>query len=299
MPANPASRKRDYDNLERAPGADPRSFRQRFLDLLNAVFVMAVYMIRILFHAVFRPKVSRYPPLPTHTQHPDLVLFVSGLGGPAFIWRPVIRDLRAWYPAVSGRCSIRVASNVMALRRPAQHERAQHTLPFLEAHCRRWGSRARLVLFGHSLGGVDVVWLGNAVRERLGGRVPTLTVAVCGAFGTDIAPLLGPLGVHPSLQEALHCRRGTFMQDLIGRARSLPHHPRSEQLFVMSRDDRTIVPPTNSLVHGLPGRVNRHIVLSGSGHMGTVSASSPVCVRAVARFLACKLAGVREKKIDA
>ena len=266
--------------------SEDRTVVRRALDLINAMFVMLVYMLRILYHALIRPSSSRVPPWSVLTAHPTLLVFLSGLGGPPFVWQPVVHDLRAWYPRLRDRCAIRIAGNVRALYRPVQHDRSHHTLPAIEAHCRRWGSRARLVLVGHSLGAVDAIWLGNAIRERFHGRVPTLTVALCGAFGTNTAPLLATLGVHPSLQQAVHCREGSFLQDLLHRARTLPHHPRSEQLFVMSRDDRTIVPPTNSLLFGLPGRANRHLSIDGAGHMGAVAAASPCFAHTIAAFVA-------------
>lgn len=264
---------------------ESRSVARRALDLLNGMFVYFVLLCRILYHNLFDPPASRVLPMSEPTQHPTLVLFVSGLAGPRFFWRPVVSDFRSWHPDQATHASLRMVGNVSATYRPMQRDRAQDTLPQLFRHCERWGDRARLVLVGHSLGGVDVVWLGNAVRERYGGKVPMLTVSVCGAFGTNLAGELDKLGAHPSLQQAIHCREGVFLRQLMGRARTLPHHSESEQVFVMSRDDRTVQPPTNSLLYGLPGRRNRHIMVDGAGHTSAVAAASPLILTAVASFV--------------
>ena len=265
--------------------SETRSVTRRGWDLLNSNIVRLVLFLRVIFHAIVKPHSSYVLPLSEPTKCATLVLFVAGLGGPSYFWRPVVQDLRSWYPSLeSKRVSIRTVDNVSALYQPMLRDRSECTLPMVIRHCNHWGSRTRLVLIGHSLGGVDVVWLGNAIRERYGAQIPLLTVSICGAFGTNLAPALDGIGAHPSLKQSIYCREGTFMQNLIHQARTLPHHPESEQLFVMSRDDRTIVPPTNSLLGGIPGKRNRHISVDGAGHTGAVAAVSPLVLETVSEF---------------
>lgn len=252
--------------------------------LLEAMVDFA-FWCRIMWMAVVRPQLSVSSKLSAPSRHPTLVLFVAGLGGPAFMWRPIIHDFRKWQPRAASVCDIKSTGNVHALRKPMHHDRYFDTAPVLFDHCRRWGDRARLVLVGHSLGAVDVVWLGNLVRQQFQGAVPTMTVAVCGAFGTGLAPYLRNVGVHRSVSDSLHRRHGMFMRDLLTRARTLPHHPDSRQMFVMSSSDQTVVPASNSVIKDFPGQSNAILCVQGAGHFGTVSSSSPDFIRAMAAFI--------------
>ena len=229
-------------------------------------FTLMVHLLVMWIGVPARPPM-RQPTLGSST----LLLTLSGLGGPEMFWNGFYHHMGPTNCFVETRTQ----GNIRALRAPMHQQMHESTWPAVQAHCERWGpDRARVILLGHSLGGVDALWLNCALRERYGGRVRALTLSVAGAFGTEKAPIGYYMGIHRTVVEALQ-PGSPFLQQLRKKSRSLPHHPRSRAVFLMADGDHLVVPATRSLVYDFPPSYKNleHLVVYGAGHTTAVMAS--------------------------
>ena len=208
-----------------------RSAGERWADKVNSWVVNLVFLIHIIIQLVRSPDPI---PMSAKDTKPTLLVTLSGLAGPRKFWSGFVRHLVGTLPPETlSEWSWMAQGNVEAAEVPMHREVREKTWPAVLRHCERFGSEARVVLTGHSLGSVDALWIACEIRERFGGRVPVLLLSVAGAFGTARAPVLYSLGVHRTVVESIGTRSAPFLRELLGRCRTLPFHPRSRSLFVM------------------------------------------------------------------
>lgn len=262
-----------------------RSAGERWADKVNSWVVNLVFLIHIIIQLVRSPDPI---PMSAKDTKPTLLVTLSGLAGPRKFWSGFVRHLVGTLPPETlSEWSWMAQGNVEAAEVPMHREVREKTWPAVLRHCERFGSEARVVLTGHSLGSVDALWIACEIRERFGGRVPVLLLSVAGAFGTARAPVLYSLGVHRTVVESIGTRSAPFLRELLGRCRTLPFHPRSRSLFVMASDDGSIRPPPLSLVYDFPtGYKNlSHVCMHGCGHSPAIMASYERLALEVQRFL--------------
>ena len=249
----------------------------RFIDRLNSWIVSLVFIVHLIYELI----VNKIPlkSLDDHnTTSPKLLITFSGLGGISRLYNGLRSRI------TTKNLEWRSEENVSALRSPMHKEMHAKVIPMLLAHCERWRHRAQVALVGHSLGAVDAVLAACEVREKFGGKIKLLTVGVAGAFGTKRAGVLSSLGVHRTVTEAISIN-SPFLKRLSERSRRLPHHRRSEAVFVMSRLDNVIVPARNSLYYEYPKSYSvRHFVMNGVGHDATIMAAYPVILESISNF---------------
>lgn len=236
---------------------------------MNSWVLSITLIVHLLVMWVLVP--ARPPIWQPTTGSPTLLLTLSGLGGAEMFWNGFHRHLGK---SVTQCFECRTQANLRAVHAPMHQQMHESTWPAVKAHCDRWGTdRARVLLVGHSLGGVDAFWLDCALRERYGGKVRTLLLSVAGAFGTDKSTLGYYMGIHRTVVEAL--KPGSpFLKDLRKRSRSLPHHPQSRAVFFMADGDHMVVPATRSLVYDYPPSHDlEHLVVYGAGHATVVMAA--------------------------
>ena len=259
----------------------------RFADTVNSWFVYLVYIIYSFVEGLRSPEPLSVSEGISSTK-PTLLLTLSGLAGPPKLWSGFVRHLVGTLPPETlSEWSWIAQGNIEATEAPMHREVRENTWPAVRRHCERYGSGARVVLAGHSLGAVDALWIACKLREEFGGRVPVLTLAVAGAFGTSVAPVLYSLGVHRTVVESIGTRSAPFLRELLGRCRTLPFHPRSRSLFVMASDDSAIRPPPLSLVYDFPPEYKNlsHVCLHGCGHAPAIMASYNRLALEVQKFL--------------
>lgn len=236
-------------------------------------------MIVLFIHVIVESIHQR----PDHTMEdktnsPWLLLTISGLAGVPSCSNGLWSRLKI--PNLEWRSQ----GNIKAVRSPMHREVIESTLPMIMDHCQRWGDKTRLALVGHSLGAVDAVWISCRVREMFGDKIRMLTIGVAGAFGTEKNDFLYKCGVHRTIVESISIN-SAFMQRMQHHSQTLPYHPKSKAVFIMTSLDDIVVPATNSLFYSFPpGHHLRHFALHGVGHGASFMASYPITTDFITKF---------------